>query len=111
MSRIIAGDRWLVRLEAGMDIPLSSEYLDSLPEWKKAFAVMEKALGPGVSYRYAQEKHFVDQRSRDAVFDGFLKTFKENILSYLKHPDFARRFILSRYRELKRKDPRLFAGG
>jgi hypothetical protein len=36
------------------------------------------------------------------------RLFKKNLLPYLSYPDFSKRFVLSRYKELKTKDPRLF---
>ena len=109
LSRILAGDRWLVRLEARAEIPLAREHFDSLPEKEMAFSGLEKALGPRIPYRYTRERHFVAQNDKDPIFHEFLAVFKENVLPYLRHPEFARRFVLSRYRDLKKKDPRLFA--
>lgn len=102
-SKIIAGDRWLVRLEAVVVIPLQEEYSGTLSE--KEFSLLQKTLGHELHYRFFREKHFVDQDRKDEVFQHFLETFKKDTLGYLHHPDFARRFVLSRYRELSKTHP------
>lgn len=109
LSRILAGDRWLVCLEARMDISLEMKYFDSLPEKEKLFSVMEKIYGPEVPYRYKEEKHFVDQSEKDELVHEFIEMMKENLIPYLSHPDFSRRFIMSRLKELRTKQPQLFS--
>ncbi len=108
-SRIIAGDRWLVRLEGRIDVPLRTEYFDAVLEKERVLPILEAALGPALPYRFVREQHFVGGDLKDDVFHGFLERFKQDVLSYLRHPDFPERFALSRYRELKNKDPRLFS--
>lgn len=107
-SRITTGDRWLVRLVALADIPLRAEYFDSLSE--KEFSFLLNALGHEIHYRFVREKHFFEQHRKDEMFQLFLKTFKENTLGYLHHPDFEKRFVLSRYRELKKTHPHFLLG-
>ena len=36
------------------------------------------------------------------------RLIKKNLFPYLSYPDFSKQFVLSRYRALKTKDPRLF---
>ena len=108
-SRVIAGDRWLVRLEGGIDVPLRIEFFDAVPEKERVLSILETLLGPKVPYRFVREQHFVAENLKDEVFQQFLERFKQDVLSYLRHPDFPRRFALTKYRELKNKDPRLFS--
>ncbi len=107
-SRVLAGDRWLVSLEARADIPLDMDYLSDLEHKEKALQALKKAYGDRIPYRYRQEKHFVDQRERHKVFQEFLDLLKSNVLPYLSHKEFASKLVLAKVRELKRKDPRLF---
>jgi len=107
-SRIIAGDRWLVRMEARAAVPLREEYFHFVPEKDRAYFILRRVLGTEVTYNHVQEKHFVDANQKEEVFNRFVDIFKKNTLPYLQHPDFSRRFCLSRYRELKARDPRLF---
>jgi len=109
-SRVLAGDRWLVSLEARADIPLDMAQLSALKDKdkEKALQALKKAYGDRIPYRYRQEKHFVDQRERHKVFQEFLDLLKSNVLPYLSHKEFASKLVLAKVRELKRKDPRLF---
>lgn len=109
-SRVLAGDRWLVSLEARADIPLDMTQLPALEDEdkEKVFQALKKAYSDKIPYRYRQEKHFVDQRERDRIFREFLDLLKSNVLPYLSHKEFARKLVLVKVRELKRKDPRLF---
>lgn len=108
-SRVIAGDWWLVQLEGRIDVPLRIEFFDAVPEKERALSILEAVLGPTLCYRFVRKQHFVDENLKDEVFQGFLERFKQDVLSYLRHPDFPRRFALTRYRELRNKDPRLFS--
>ena len=108
LSRVVAGDRWLVSLEIRIDIPLEIAHLESIPDKEKVFAILRKAFGEKVTYRHKQEKHFVDEKGKDDVFQSHLERLKDNLLSYLSHPDFARKFVLSKYLELKNRSPQLF---
>ncbi|HDM09653.1 MAG TPA: hypothetical protein ENF92_03950 [Desulfobacteraceae bacterium] len=108
LSRVLAGDRWLVSLEARADVPLAPEVLSSTDEKEKLLEVLRRVYGDKVSYRYKQERHFVDKREKEALFQEFLGILKRNVVPYLSHRDFARRLVASKIRELKARDPRLF---
>ncbi len=108
LSRVLAGDRWLVSLEARVDVPLRPEMLPSSPEREKLLRILRDHVGEKIPYRYKQERHFVDQRQKDEVFRQFRELLATNVIPYLSHKDFARRLVLSKIRELRSKDPRLF---
>lgn len=108
LSRTLAGDRWLVCIEARMDIPLEMKHLEGEPEKEKRFSVMKKRYGAQVPYRYKEKKHFVEQGEKDELIDQFTEIIKKNLVPYLSHPDFAKKFILSRLAELRTKRPELF---
>lgn len=108
LSRVLAGDRWLVSLEVRADVPLKAEMLPESEEKEKVLELLRNVFGDQVPYRYKQERHFVDQKEKDSVFLQFVKTVKKNLLPYLSHRDFAKRLVTSKVRELKAKDPRRF---
>ena len=108
LSRRLAGDRWLVSLEARVDIPLAPDMLPPTPEREKFFQVLLKVFGGKIPYRYKQERHFVDEKEKDALFKEFISLLNKNVIPYLSHKEFAKRLALSKIRELKSKDPRLF---
>ncbi len=107
-SRILAGDRWLVSIEARIDVPLNEVYLDGVKDAEHILSILKKEYGEKVDYSYIQEKHFVDQKEKDSIFQQFIKNIKDNLLNYLSHPKLAQKILLARYRELKRKAPWLF---
>jgi len=107
-SRLVAGDRWLVRLEARIDVPIELKQIESIAEKDKIIATLKKAFGESIPYRYAVEKNFVDHDLKHEVFQRFLETLEQNTFSYLSHPDFRKRLTMSKYRELKVKSPQLF---
>ncbi len=107
-SRILAGDRWLVSVEARIEVPLSEVYLDGVKDAEHILSILKKGYGEKVDYSYIQEKHFVDQKEKDSIFQQFIRNIKDNLLNYLSHPKLAQKILLARYRELKRKAPWLF---
>lgn len=108
VSRRIAGDRWLVRVEARIKVPLVRGYLDSSPKGERGYSILEKEFGQAISYIHAEEKHFVDEKDKQKVFNQFFGYLSENTIPYLSHKDFGKRFILSKLGELRRKKPQLF---
>jgi hypothetical protein len=109
LSRVIAGDRWLVSLEARLNVPVEIEHLETLPDKEKILAILKDTLGREISYRYKQEKFFVDKNKKRDVFRENLERLKQSVLKYLSHQDFARKLVLSKCRELKAKKPHLFS--
>ncbi len=108
LSRVLAGDRWLVSLEARVDIPLVPDIMPPTPNRERLLRVLRDVFGDNVPYRYIQERHFIDEKDKDALFEEFVTLLKKNVVPYLSHKDFARRLVLSKIRELEAKDPRLF---
>ncbi|MBW2035341.1 MAG: hypothetical protein JRI94_17490 [Deltaproteobacteria bacterium] len=108
LSRVIAGDRWLVSMEARLNVPIEIEHLETLPDKEKVLAILKETFGEGISYRYNHENFFVDKNQKREVFQENLERLKENVLLYLSRPDFAKKLVLSKYRELKTKKPHLF---
>jgi hypothetical protein len=109
LSRVMAGDRWLVGLEARLNVPIKIEHLETLPGKEKILAILKDTFGREISYRYNRQKFFVDKNMKRDVFRGNLEGLKESVLRYLSSPDFARKLVLSKYRELKSQKPHLFS--
>ena len=108
LSRVIAGDRWLVSVEARINVPIKIEHLETLHDKEKILAILKETFGREISYRYKQEKFFVDKNKKRDVFRENLERLKKSVLNYLSRPDFARKLVLSKYRELKTQKPYLF---
>jgi hypothetical protein len=52
-----------------------------------------------VVFEQKRERNFVANDSKDAVFNALQDNFKAALMTYLAHPEFAKRFILSRYKK------------
>jgi len=107
-SRVLAGDRWLISVEARIEVPIDEKYLDGVPEADRIISILKKQYGDKVAYSYTQERHFVDEREKDSIFNEFVNNVKKNIIGYLSHPKFATKTLIAKYRDLKRKAPWLF---
>jgi hypothetical protein len=109
LSRPIAGDRWLVILEARLDVPLEIGYLESIPDREKAFSLLKDKFKGNIPYRYRQERHFVDKDRKGEVFEEFLGILRKNVLAYISRSEFAERLVLSKVREIGTGNPDLLA--
>jgi hypothetical protein len=101
LSRIAAGDRWFVRLEVVGDIPIKREYFDMIKDADSAFAAAQKRFGSTMRYAYIRKRIFVDQKRKDDVFKELLTTFENNILPYMSKSDFWKKFVVSKYVDVK----------
>jgi hypothetical protein len=98
-SRPLAGDRWFVRLEARIAIPVRAETLP--PELKAHAAPLVEALGQEIIFSQTEERNFIAASEAP----GLLKDMHERILKlapgYFGHADFAARFIRKKVGELE----------
>ncbi|RUM88451.1 MAG: hypothetical protein DSZ24_03740 [Thermodesulfatator sp.] len=87
-SRRLAGDRWLVGLLVQIPIHPDPRFFSS-PEFYERFLREEEVF----YYRYRKERHFVDEKERETVFETLKENFLRAALDYLSHPEFAERFL------------------
>ena len=102
-SRKVAGDRWLVKMVAKIDISMdylinntrgSSKLNLQVDEFKKFFDAC-------VRYEHKRERHFISEKEKDVVFNDLLTSYFESTQAYLSHPDFPIRYAAREY--LKKK--------
>jgi hypothetical protein len=102
-SRKVAGDRWLVKMVAKIDI--SIDYLTDHPRdsSKLNFQVDEltKFIDTCVRYEHKRERNFISEKEKDVVFNDLLMSYLESTQAYLSHPDFPIRYAARAY--LKKK--------
>jgi len=102
LSRPMAGDRWLVVLEARLAIPVGAATLPS--DLKGQEAEISRALGPEIIFAQRNERIFIAGDEYPAT----LKEIEARLLalapSYLGHPEFAGRFIRKRFTEFQVKE-------
>jgi hypothetical protein len=102
-SRPQAADRWIVVLEARIDIPVSAQLLP--PELADGLspAAVQAVLGSGVTYVSRKERVFVPTAEMEALLAIFQDEFCRNALPYLALPAFPARFILRQYKEIQKR--------
>ncbi|MBX6422466.1 hypothetical protein K3767_02525 [Thermosulfurimonas sp. F29] len=88
-SRKLAGDRWLVGMLAQVAVEPEPERFSS-PETYQRFREMTEGF---VYYRYRKERHFVDERERESLFQSLKENFLRAALNYLSHPEFRERLL------------------
>ena len=102
LSRPMAGDRWLVVLEARLAIPVGAATLP--PDLMGQEAEISRALGPEIIFSQRNERIFIATDEYPAT----LKEIEARLLAlapaYLAHPDFAGRFIRKRFAEFQEKE-------
>ena len=108
LSRIVAGDRWLVSMEIRIYVPLSPENLELIKEDEKAYSILKKEYGTKIPYRNNQKRHFIAKNKKEDVFRKFMETVKRDLYNYISHPDFAKKYLALTYKSLKAKKPQLF---
>jgi hypothetical protein len=94
-SRPLVGDRWFVRLEARIAIPVRSETLP--PELKAHAAQVVGALGEEIIFSQEEARNFIAASEASAL----LKDMQDRILAlapgYFGHADFAARLIRKKF--------------
>jgi hypothetical protein len=105
-SRKLAGDRWLVALEACALVPVEENEFMEDDKTGDSFSVRQ-ALGKQISFEQKRERFFIDERQKTSVFNQILESFRSSTRDYLAHPLFPSRFIrqsFRKYLEKKRLD-------
>jgi hypothetical protein len=96
-SRPLVGDRWFVRLEARIAIPVLAETLP--PELQPHAGLVVEALGEEIIFSQAEARNFI--AAADAP--GLLQEMQDRVLAlapgYFGHADFAARLIRKRFAE------------
>jgi hypothetical protein len=96
-SRPLVGDRWFVRLEARVVIPVRADTLP--PELRAQAAMVVEALGGEIIFSQEEARNFI--AAADAP--GLLQEMQDRILSlapgYLGHADFAAGVIRKKFAE------------
>jgi hypothetical protein len=102
-SRRQGADRWIVVMEAHLEIPVDDR---CLPQGRRDGLTLEtirETLGHQVVYVSRKERVFVPDEDKAALLTAFQAEFCRNAVPYLLHPAFPPRFILKQYREHQKK--------
>ena len=99
-SRLIAADTTTVVLVVKIPVALKEEYFEDPAACRKT----AKVFGSPLLYEYRNERAFVPDGEREALFNEFVANFKKDVLPYVSKDHFPKRFVLSKYHEIV-KDP------
>ena len=102
-SRPQIGDRWIVILEARIEIPISEGCVRPEETDGLSLETLQKVLGRSVTYTSRKERIFVPVTEKDRLLQTFLDDFRRDMLPYLSHPAFPPRYILKQYREIEKR--------
>ena len=104
ISRKLAGDRWYVGIIARIDIPLTDSLLTNQQHSNYSVEEIRNALGEAVRFQQKRERHYIDERKKDALLQGLLDSFIKSTLNYFSHPDFPNKYVLKEFQAyLKRQ--------
>ena len=94
----LAGDRWLVKLVAKINIPVDCLPTDDGKRGQDGMHAFKASCGDYIRYEQRRERNFVDGNQKDAVFRNLVTSFLKGAQRYLSHPDFPQRCALREFR-------------
>ena len=98
ISRKLAGDRWYVGMIVQIDIPLTDLLLTNQQLSGYSVEEIRKALGESVRFQQKRERHYIDEREKDALLKGLMDSFIKSTLNYFSHPDFPGNYVLKEFK-------------
>ncbi len=105
-SHKVAGDRWMVKLVACMDIPVMQKWFDGSCELPASLEKLRAGLGDVVRFEFQNQRFFVDNIDKEAVFGQMQGNLVSGKLKYYSHPDFAARFICKEFKSYQERTMR-----
>ena len=97
ISRKLAGDRWYVGMIARIDIPLTDSLLTNQPLLNHSVEEIRNALGKTVCFQQKRERHYIDEREKDAMLRDLMDSFIKSTLDYFSQPDFPEKYVLKEF--------------
>ena len=91
VSRKLAGDRWYVGFVARLEIPITflAGHADS-PEVD--IEKMKDVLGETVRFEQKRDRHYIDEKEKDALLNSLMDDFLASTLPYFSEKDFAKKY-------------------
>ena len=96
-SRRIAADTIKVELTFQAKIEVLESFFASPDDYLK----VKNASGNELTYEHKMERSFVYDKDEKSVRAALLDTFKNNSMSYLSSPNFAKKMALSQLKDIK----------
>ena len=105
-SRKIAGDRWLVKMAAKIDIPIDRLHLNDGLNKQVSLNSLKESFDNFLRYEQKRERNFIAEKEKDTVFDDLVTSFLTSTREYLSHPNFAARYAVREH--LKRQKQKMW---
>jgi hypothetical protein len=102
-SRLLTGDRWKVVVEARMEVPVKRDVWEDDPISEFPLEAMEDLLGDTQIFIQRRERVFVAAEEKSDLVQSFATDIETDLVPYLKHPHFVKRFLEKQYREVKER--------
>jgi len=98
VSRKLAGDRWYVGFIARVEIPITflADYADS---HAVDIEKMKDVLGETVRFEQKRDRHYIDEKEKDALLNGLIDDFLASTLPYFSEKDFAEKYAFKAYKK------------
>ncbi len=100
-SRPVAGDRWLVKVELRVVIPVTAGCIPKDLVGREA--EIREALGPEVVFSQMQERNFIVDREVTAIRSDMSASLAALGRRYCSHRDFPGKFIAKRFADHQEK--------
>ena len=97
ISRKLAGDRWYVGVNARIDIPLIDSLITNQHLSHFNIEEIRNALGESFRFQQKRERHYIDERKKDALLHGLMDSFIKSTLNYFSHPNFPGKYVLKEF--------------
>ena len=104
VCRQVAGDRWQVAFECESRALLDGLTQEGGGDFAKALGICRRVYGDTVRDIQRRERNFIPANQKEQILLSLVESFKEDRMPYLKHPEFPRRLVLAKAREIMR-DP------
>ena len=103
VSRKLAGDRWYVGFIARVEIPITF-----LAIYAESHAVdiekMKEVLGETVRFEQRRDRHYIDEKEKDALLNDLIDDFLTSTLPYFSEKDFAEKYAFKAYKKAIEKE-------
>ncbi len=101
-SRVIAADRWYVKVVGVVALPLTDAAYAGIAEEDSALlAMVQRHLGETLEHRLVRDRNFVDGAVKDEVVKELVTQLLETVGAYLEVEAFPARLLASKYREAR----------
>lgn len=98
-SRKLAGDRWLVSLDARIDILVDAVFMGTVTEPELDPGQIKTALGESIRFKQTLQRNFIDETEKQQVIQDLMVSFQSSAVKYLSRSEFPRKYLFKVYRK------------